>query len=118
MPTMRSITDRVGEGWDERKITKIFNERNNIVNGQEEVPMITSKHFEHAYITLSTMTKIELTTKKGKGNLFTIECYMPSFEPQNETVCKRLAIMFKHDKYTFHPKKIWYFPCRISLFLI
>jgi hypothetical protein len=34
IPTMSSITDSVGEGWDERKITKIFNKRNNIVNGQ------------------------------------------------------------------------------------
>jgi hypothetical protein len=64
---MSSITDSVGEGWDKRKILKIFNERNNIVNGQEEeVRMTTSKHFEQAYITLSTMTKIKLTTKKGK----------------------------------------------------
>ncbi len=85
---MSGITDSVGEGWDDRKITKIFNERKNIVNGQEEVPMTTSKHFEHAYIILSMMTKIKLTTKIGKGNLFTIECYMPSFEPQNETVRK------------------------------
>jgi hypothetical protein len=84
---------------------KKFYERNNIVNGQEEVPMTTSKHFEHAYITLSTTTKIKLTTKKGKGNLFTIECYMPSFEPQNETDCKQHAVMFKHDKFTFHPQK-------------
>ncbi len=53
IPTMSSITDSVGEGWDERKITKIFNKKNNNVNGQEEVPMTTSKHFEHAYITLS-----------------------------------------------------------------
>ncbi len=30
------------------------------------------------------MTKIKLTTNNGKGNLFTIECYMPSFEPPNE----------------------------------
>ncbi len=66
IPTMSGITDSVGEGWDERKITKIFNERNNIVNGQEKVPMTTSKHYEHAYITLSMMTKIKLTTKKGK----------------------------------------------------
>jgi hypothetical protein len=48
IPTMNGITDSVGEGWDERKITKFFNKRNNIVNGQEEVPMTTSKHFEHA----------------------------------------------------------------------
>jgi hypothetical protein len=102
---MRGITDRVGEGWDERKISNFFNERNNIVNAQEEVPMTTSKHFEHAYITLSMMTKIKLTTKKRKGNSFTIECYMPSFEPQNETVCKQHAIMFKHDKFMFHPWK-------------
>jgi hypothetical protein len=86
--TMSSITDSVGEGWDERKISNFFKGKNNIVNQQEEVPMTTSKQFEQAYITLSMMKKMKLTTKKGKGNLFTIECYMPSFEPQNETVCK------------------------------
>jgi hypothetical protein len=48
--TMSGITDSIGEGWDDRKITKKINERNNIVNGQEEVPMTRSKHFEHAYI--------------------------------------------------------------------
>jgi hypothetical protein len=67
--------------------------------------MIRSKHFKHAYIILSTMTKIKLTAKKGKGNLFTIECYMPSFEPQNQSVCKRHTTMFKNDKFTFHPQK-------------
>ncbi len=51
------------------------------------------------------MTKIKLTTKRGKGNLFTIECYMPSFESQNETFCKQHAVMFKHEKFTFHPQK-------------
>ena len=101
---MRGITDRVGEGWDERKISNFFNERNNIVNGQEEVPMTRSKHFEHAYIILSTVTKIKQTTKKGKGNLFTIECYMPSFEPQNQSVRKQHATMFKNEKFTFHPQ--------------
>jgi hypothetical protein len=30
---MSGITDSIGGGWDERKIAKIFNERNNIVNG-------------------------------------------------------------------------------------
>jgi hypothetical protein len=105
IPTMSSITDSVGEGWDDRKIANFFNERNNIVNEQEEVPMTRSKHFEHAYIISSMMTKIKLTTKKGKENLFTIECYTPSFEPQNETVCKQHAVIFKHDKFTFHPQK-------------
>ncbi len=70
---MSCITDNIGEGWDDAKIAKFFNKRNNIVNGQEEVPMTRSKHFEHAYIVLSMMTNIKLTTKKGKGNLFTIE---------------------------------------------
>jgi hypothetical protein len=30
---------------------------------------------------------------------------MPSFEPQNETVHKQHAVIFKHDKFTFHPQK-------------
>ncbi len=45
IPTMSCITDSVGEGWDDGKIAKFFNERNNIVNGQGEVPMTRSKHF-------------------------------------------------------------------------
>ncbi len=105
IPTMSCITDSVGEGWDDGKIANFFNKRNNIVNWQEEVPMTISKHFEHAYIILSTMTRIKLTTKKGKWNLFTIECYMPSFEPQNQSVCKRHATILKNDKFTFHPQK-------------
>jgi hypothetical protein len=39
IPTMSGITDSIGEGWDDGKIAKFFNERNNIVNGQEEIPM-------------------------------------------------------------------------------
>jgi hypothetical protein len=31
---MSGITDSIGEGWDERKITKKNNERNNFVNEQ------------------------------------------------------------------------------------
>jgi hypothetical protein len=30
---------------------------------------------------------------------------MPSFEPQNETVCKQHATLFKHDQFMFHPQK-------------
>ncbi len=102
---MSGITDSIGEGWDDGKIAKFFNERNNFDDRQEEVLMTTSIHFEHAYIILSTMTKIKLTTKKGKGKLFTIECYMSSFEPQIQSVCKQHATIFKNDKFTFHPQK-------------
>ncbi len=114
---MSCITDSVGEGWDDRKIAKFFNERNNIVNGHEEIPMTRSKHFEHAHIILSTMTKIKLTTKKGKGNLFTIECYMPSFEPHNQFASNKLQCS-KMTSSLSTLRKFWYFPCRISLLLI
>jgi hypothetical protein len=40
------------------KISRFFNERNNIANQQEEVPMTTSKQFEQAYIIFSTMKKL------------------------------------------------------------
>jgi hypothetical protein len=63
---MSGITDSVGESWDERKIAKPFMEKNNIVNQQEEFPMTTSKQFEQAYITLSTMTKIIFDNKERK----------------------------------------------------
>jgi hypothetical protein len=100
------------------KITKIFNGRNNIVTGKEEVPMTTSKHFEHAYITLSRMTKIKLTTKKGKGNLFIIECYMPSFEPQINYFASDMLTCSNMTSSHSTLEKIWYFPCCISLLLI
>jgi hypothetical protein len=29
---MSGVTDSAGEGWDKRKISRYFNERNNIVN--------------------------------------------------------------------------------------
>jgi hypothetical protein len=32
IPTMSCITDSIGEGWDKRKTSIYFNERNNIVN--------------------------------------------------------------------------------------
>ncbi len=41
IPTMSSITDSIGEGWDTRKISRFFNKRNSIVNQQEEVPTTT-----------------------------------------------------------------------------
>jgi hypothetical protein len=59
IPTISGITDSVGRGWDDKKIAHFFNESNNIGYGQEEVLMTESKHFEHAYILLSTMTKIK-----------------------------------------------------------
>ncbi len=105
IPTMSGITDSVGRGWDDKKIAHFFNESNNNGYGQEEVPMTESKHFEHACILLSTMTKIKLTTEKDKGHLFTIECFMQSFELQNKIVRKQHSGMFKHDKYLFHPQK-------------
>ncbi len=42
---------------------------------------------------------------EGKGKLFTIEYYMPSFEPQNQSVCKQHASMFKNDKFMFNHQK-------------
>ncbi len=53
IPTMSSMTDIHGEGWDTRWISRYFNKRNNIANQQEEVPMTTSKQFEQAYIIFS-----------------------------------------------------------------
>jgi hypothetical protein len=50
--------------------------------------MTTSKQFEKAYIIFSMMKKMKVTTKEGKEQLFTIEFYMPSFEPQNKSVHK------------------------------
>ncbi len=103
--TISGIIDNVGRGWDDNKIARFFDESNKVGYGQQEVPMTISKHYEHAYILLSTMTKNQIDNKERQRTFFTIECYMPSFEPQNITVCIQHAGMFKHDTYTFHPQK-------------
>ncbi len=59
IPLTSGITDNVGSGWDDNKIACFFNESNMVGFGQQEVPMTISKHYEHAFILLSTMTKIK-----------------------------------------------------------
>jgi hypothetical protein len=51
------------------------------------------------------MKKMKVTMTKGNGKLFTIECYMPSYQPQNVSVFKQHTQIFKNDNYTFHPRK-------------
>ncbi len=83
---MSGITDSIGEGWDTRRVSKYFNEESNSANQQQEVTMTTSKHFEVAHIIFSQMKQTKLTIRKWNGKLYTIECYMPSFEPENTSV--------------------------------
>jgi hypothetical protein len=115
---MSSTTDSIGEGWDERKIAKFFNERNNIVNGQEEVPMNRSKHFEHAYIILSTMTKIKLTTKKGKKIYLPLNVTCPPLNLKMKQFASNMLECSNMTSSRSTLKKISYFPCHISLLLI
>ncbi len=105
LSTMIGITDSIGEGWDTRKVSKYFNKENNIANQQQEVPMTTSKHFEKGHIIFSRMKEMKFTMLKGSRKLFTIECYTASSQPQNISVCKQHAQMFKNDNYTFNPNK-------------
>ncbi len=48
---------------------------------------------------------MKVTMMEGNQKLFTIECYMPFFGPQNTSVCKQHASMYKIDNYTFNPHK-------------
>jgi hypothetical protein len=49
--------------------------------------------------------KMKVTMMKGNVKLFFIECYMPSYQSQNVSVCKQHAHMFKDDNHVFHPQK-------------
>ncbi len=49
-----------------KKMARFFDEKNKVRYEQQEVPMTISKHYEHEYILLSTMTKIKMTTNKDK----------------------------------------------------
>jgi hypothetical protein len=116
--TMSGITDSIGEGWDTRRVLKYFNKENNIANQQQEHPMTTSKRFEKSHILFSTTKKMKVTMAKGNGKLLTIECHTPSYQPQNVSVHKRHTQMFKMIIICSTPRKIWYYPCHISLLLI
>ncbi len=70
---------------------------------QKEVPMTTTHQFEWLHIMLSMIKRIKLTLAKWNEKLFTIECFMPTYEPQNTSVCKPHSKMFKNDTFTFHP---------------
>ncbi len=116
---MSCITDSVGEGWDDGKIAKLFNKSNNFVNGQEEVPMTRSKHFEHAYIILSTMTKNQIDNKERQRIIYSpLNAICP---PLNLKIDQFASDMLQCSKMTSSRstlRKIWYFACHISLLLI
>ncbi len=101
-----------------KKLHIFFNESNNIGYGQEEVPMNKSKHFEYAYIFLSTITKIKLTTKKDKGHYLPLNvlCNLLNFKTKQFTsdILECSNMTSTHSTL----KKIWYFPCPVILLLI
>jgi hypothetical protein len=65
--------------------------------------MTTSHQFKEVHIMSSTMKRIKLTMTQLNERLFTIECYMPTYEPQKASVCKQQFKMFKNDNFTFYP---------------
>jgi hypothetical protein len=65
--------------------------------------MMTLHQLEEAYFMFAMAKKIKKTLAKSQQWCFTIECFMPSYEPQNTSVCTRHSKMFKHDAFTFHP---------------
>jgi hypothetical protein len=79
--TVSAITDSIGQGWDRTRDLKYFNKSNNSEIEQQEVPMTTSHQFEEAHFMLSMMKQIKFTLSQLNGRLFTIESFMPIYEP-------------------------------------
>jgi hypothetical protein len=116
MPTMSSITDSVGEGWDKRKIWRYFNERNNIANQQDEVSMTTSKQFEQAYIIFSMTKKLNWQQRKGKESYTPLNVICPPLKLKMNQFARNMLQCSKMISSHSTLRKICYFPCHIGLF--
>ena len=81
LPTMTSIIEKQGSGWNNMNDKTFFNHTEG--NQREDVIMSTSKDYEECFIMFSTMTYIKKTVKnkdkrdkKKVERVFEIKCVM------------------------------------------
>jgi hypothetical protein len=108
LPTMTSIIEKQGSGWDKIDEKTFFNSSEGYQ--REDVVMSTSKEYEESFIMFSTMNFIKKTVKnKGKRDktkiehVFEIYCVMDHFEISNDSLRRRHPVMFKNNDFYFCP---------------
>jgi hypothetical protein len=106
LPSMTSILEKQGSGWDNVNEKTFFNQSEG--NQRQEVVMSTSKEYEECFIMFSTMSYIQKTVKnkdkKDKSKIersFEIHCLMKNFEVSNDSLRKRHPGMFRTNDFYF-----------------
>ncbi len=103
MPTMSTIYDKPGAGWNrinpDDYFTSYFktNETGDVV--QQEKKSTTPHQFEEDHITLMTMRYIKAVFSKSNERKFVIQCVMDKYEESNATVRVRHLKLFKDDTF-------------------
>ncbi len=90
LPTMLTIYDKPGAGWNridpDNYFTSYFktNEMGDVV--QQEKESTTSQQLEEDHITLMTMRNIKAICSKSNERKFVIQCVMDEYEESNSTI--------------------------------
>ena len=109
LPTMSTIYEKRGAGWDRIDPDNYFssyfktNEMGEVV--QEENKSTTPQQLEEDHITLMTMRNIKAVCSKSNERNFFIQCVMDEYEETNATIRTRHPKLFRYDTYEFEASK-------------
>ncbi len=118
IPTISNITDCIGEGCDTRKISRYFNKENNMQINKKKFPWLHQNN-------LNKHTSCFQQWKKWNWQWWREEESYSSLNiiclPLNLKIYQFASDMFQYSKMIISHstlRKIWYYPCHISLLLI
>ncbi len=109
LPTMATIYDTPGAGWDkidpDNYFTSYFktHEMGDVV--QQEKKSTTPHQLEEDHITLMTMRYIKAVHSKSNKRQFIIQCVMDEYEESNAAIRARHLKLFKEDTYEIEASK-------------
>ncbi len=105
MPTISTIYDKPGAGWNRINTNDYFtnyfktNEIGDVV--QQEKKSSTPQQFEEDHSNLMSMRNIKAACWKSNEREFVIQCVMDEYEENNATIWARHPKLFKDDTYKF-----------------
>jgi hypothetical protein len=109
LPTMSTIYDKSGAGWNridpDNYFTSYFktNEMGDVV--QQEKKSTTPQLLEENHITLMTMRHIKAVCSKSNKRKFVTQCVMDEYKESNATIQARHPKLFKDGTYEFEASK-------------
>jgi hypothetical protein len=108
LPTMSTIYDKPGAGWNkinpDNYFTSYFktNEMGDVVRQEKST---TPHQFEEDHINLMTIRYFKAVCSKSNERKFVIKCVIDEYEESNATIQARHPKLFKDDTYEFEASK-------------